>query len=248
MVINGRKYLGQAPTMIAGPNTLMRFGVVGMGSDTHTFHIHGHRWIIPGADGTTDGSGAAGNVQDNPQIKAVSQFEDTRVFGPANSFVFNIQEGGTSFMGAQPPFGEWHMHCHVLEHMMDGMMGSLLVVADQQAVTPLPQGVPLPMPGMDGPGGGSVVSIGDNVFQPANVPISAGATVTWTNNGGPHTVTSNGHMGANVMCMPMSSEDFDSGGPIASGASFQHTFANPGSYPYHCDIHGCSMSGNVTVT
>src|SRR5262249_52454328 len=97
MLINGRKYLGQAPTMIAGPNTLMRFGVVGMGNETHTFHIHGHRWVVPGPGGTTDGSGADGNVQNNPQLRAVSQFEDTRVFGPANSFVFTVHEGA-SFM------------------------------------------------------------------------------------------------------------------------------------------------------
>ena len=39
MLINGRKYLGQTPTMVAGQLTRMRFGVVGMGSDTHTFHL-----------------------------------------------------------------------------------------------------------------------------------------------------------------------------------------------------------------
>ncbi len=249
MVINGRKYLGQGPTVVAGPTTLMRFGVVGMGSDTHTFHIHGHRWILPGPGGTTDGSGGAGNVQDNPTLQAVSQFEDTRVFGPASSFTFTIQEG-SSFMGAQPPEGEWHMHCHVLDHMMDGMMGSLLVVYDQQAVTPLPHGVPLPMSGMPGNGGIGMVTIGDNFFQPANVQIVAGETVTWTNSGGAHTVTSNGHMGANfVTCMPVSTEDFDSGAaPIAHNATFQHMFPTPGTYAYHCDIHGCTMDGAVAVT
>jgi hypothetical protein len=32
MCINGRKYLGNTPTMVAGPETRMRFGVVGMGT------------------------------------------------------------------------------------------------------------------------------------------------------------------------------------------------------------------------
>ena len=54
MYINGRKYLGNTPTLVAGPDTLMRFGVIGMGmgSDAHTFHIHGHRWILPGPHGS----------------------------------------------------------------------------------------------------------------------------------------------------------------------------------------------------
>ena len=55
MCINGRRYMGNTPTMVAGENTKMRFGVVGMGNvdGFHTFHIHGHRWIIPGPDGNT---------------------------------------------------------------------------------------------------------------------------------------------------------------------------------------------------
>ena len=54
MTINGRKYLGNTPTVLAGPETLMRFGVVGMNmAGFHTFHLHGHRWVIPGPDGNT---------------------------------------------------------------------------------------------------------------------------------------------------------------------------------------------------
>jgi hypothetical protein len=81
-----------------------------------------HRWAIPGPDGADRDT-----IQKSPQVTAISQFEDTRIFGPANSFVFTIQQG--SFSGAieTAAVGEWHMHCHVLMHMEDGMMGSLLV-------------------------------------------------------------------------------------------------------------------------
>jgi hypothetical protein len=67
----------------------MRFGVVGMGNvdGFHSFHLHGHRWVIPGPDGTDSGT-----IQGSPQIRAVSQFEDTHTFGPANSFAFTIPE------------------------------------------------------------------------------------------------------------------------------------------------------------
>lgn len=151
MCINGRSYLGNTPSLVAGTTTKMRFGVVGMGHySMHTFHIHGHRWIIPGPDGTTPV-----DIQNSAQIRAVSQFEDTRIFGPANSFVFTIDntaplnEDGTlnadgGFMRAGGPKpsdnkGEWHMHCHVLDHMMMGMMGSLLIVEENDTVS-LPVG------------------------------------------------------------------------------------------------------------
>jgi FtsP/CotA-like multicopper oxidase with cupredoxin domain len=141
--INGRLFLGNTPTLIAGLNTRMRFGVVGMGNATdgfHTFHIHGHRWVIPGPDGTTSGA-----IQGSAQVRAVSQFEDTRVFGPANSFSFTINQG--SFMGSvftpdparAPGLGEWHMHCHVLDHMTQGMMGSLKIVQKDELLD-LPSG------------------------------------------------------------------------------------------------------------
>src|SRR5262249_16920295 len=46
MCVNGRKYLGNTPTVLGGPTTKMKFGVVGMGTMAHTFHIHGHRWLV----------------------------------------------------------------------------------------------------------------------------------------------------------------------------------------------------------
>ena len=84
MCINGRKYVGNTPTVVAGPQTDMRFGIVGMGNvdSFHTFHLHGHRWTLNGPHGTTRQQ-IQGSVQDTP----VSQFEDTRTFGPANSSV-----------------------------------------------------------------------------------------------------------------------------------------------------------------
>ena len=36
-------------------------------------------------------------------------------------------------------------------------------------------------------------------------------------------------------------------GNILGGATFPHTFANAGTYPYKCSIHGV-MTGTVTVT
>ena len=149
--INGRKNLGSTPTMLGGVDTRMRFGVGAMNLlETHTFHIHGHRWVIPGPSGghvggeVPPGTGVQVSIMD----RAVSQFEDTKLLGPANTFSFTIRQG--TFMG--PPLGhqkgEWHMHCHVLDHMKsDGMMGSLLIVAEGDPAAGLPVGT-IAMDGM----------------------------------------------------------------------------------------------------
>ena len=243
MCINGRKYLGNTPTMIAGTKSKMRFGVVGMGSDFHTFHIHGHRWILPGPDGTD-----LLTIQNSIQKRPVTQFEDTRTFGPANSFVFTLHEdaGIPSFMRAEPAVGEWHMHCHVLNHMMTGMMGSLLVIQGGETVTQLPRGKPCPsmpgaMPPMGGGEGGTqtkTVTLQNTQFNPKSVAIKVGDTVQWHWAEDNHSTTSDTGI-------------WDSG-VQNTGFNFPRTFSSPGTFPYHCSIHGgvggVGMSGTVTVT
>jgi plastocyanin len=73
--------------------------------------------------------------------------------------------------------------------------------------------------------------------------INAGQTVTWTNTDGPHTVTSNP---GTIGCNPVSTEAFSS--PVLNnGQAFSHMFMTPGTYTYHCEIHGCTMTGTITV-
>jgi plastocyanin len=68
------------------------------------------------------------------------------------------------------------------------------------------------------------VQIVDSAFGTPVLTIQVGDTVTWNNvDDRPHTVTS---------------EDgaFDSGN-LDEGASFSHTFTEPGTYPYVCEYH-----------
>jgi len=77
------------------------------------------------------------------------------------------------------------------------------------------------------------VSIMNFAFSPAQVTIKAGGTVKWTNQDSPtHTITSDNNT-------------FTSGN-LATGQSFQFTFATAGTYTYHCSIHP-SMTGTVVV-
>jgi plastocyanin/FtsP/CotA-like multicopper oxidase with cupredoxin domain len=251
MCVNGRKYLGNTPTLLAGPTTKMKFGVVGMGSMAHTFHIHGHRWLIPGPSGTGTSALQFGGSMDT----AVSQFEDTRIFGPANSFFFTIDEGN-SFMRALPPLGEWHMHCHVLAHMMDGMMGSLLIVNGGELAppfAPLPSGQPCPTmvmntppPGNGGGGGPKTVEV-DAIngggptgfsFSPANRSANVGDTVTFKNTS------------SDVHSVVWDTGGAPSNSPIINtgGATWSVVMPNAGTFNYHCGVHGGGMSGTVTVT
>jgi plastocyanin len=85
-------------------------------------------------------------------------------------------------------------------------------------------------------GGGASVTMKDIKFNPSQVKIKAGQTVTWTNedSGVGHDVTA---------------ASFKSGaaGGIEGGQTFQHTFKNAGTFSYVCTVHP-GMKGTVVVT
>jgi plastocyanin len=79
-------------------------------------------------------------------------------------------------------------------------------------------------------------------FSPKDIMINVGDTVTWKwDDTTQHTVTSDTNAWTN--------SGVKSGGPPFP--TFQSTFATPGVYKYHCQIHGgpngLGMSGSVTV-
>ena len=83
------------------------------------------------------------------------------------------------------------------------------------------------------PKAGTEVAVKDDQFEPRNLLVMSGQTVTWNWDGShDHTVT------------------FDLGGPnstqMATG-SFQRQFTTPATYSYHCIVHGTSMAGTVVV-
>ena len=61
--INGRAFVGNTPVLRAKVGERVQWDVLAIGSEHHTFHVHGHRWRTP-----------AGVP------------EDTRTLGPAESF------------------------------------------------------------------------------------------------------------------------------------------------------------------
>ena len=110
---------------------------------------------------------------------------------------------------------------------------ALAVAACSGGGTTSPVVTEAPLGSAPGPGAGAV-SIVDFGFEPAELSVAIGSTVTWTNTGAAtHTVK------------------WSDGTPesvgLANAATYERTFDAPGSYPYVCGIHG-SMTGTITVT
>jgi plastocyanin len=92
----------------------------------------------------------------------------------------------------------------------------------------------------------AAVGIVDKTFEPATITIAPGDTVTWTvtkGMGEPHSVTS-GKPGFSGQ----GGSSFDSGIVLKdNGQTFQHTFADGGTYDYFCQVHPVEMTGKVVV-
>jgi FtsP/CotA-like multicopper oxidase with cupredoxin domain len=48
MSIDGRAFVGNTPVFKSRVGDIVQWDVMAMGSEHHTFHVHGHRWIGPG--------------------------------------------------------------------------------------------------------------------------------------------------------------------------------------------------------
>jgi FtsP/CotA-like multicopper oxidase with cupredoxin domain len=66
--IDGRAFVGNTPVFRARVGQLVQWDVMAMGSEHHTFHVHGHRWLEGGVS------------------------RDTHTVGPAESFRFRWRE------------------------------------------------------------------------------------------------------------------------------------------------------------
>lgn len=84
---------------------------------------------------------------------------------------------------------------------------------------------------------GNQVTLNNLKYDPQNISVTVGTTVTWTNKENtPHTVTAD--------------DKAFSSPNINPNGTFTYTFTKPGKYPYHCAYHGgkgTGMSGTVTV-
>ncbi|WP_262175326.1 plastocyanin/azurin family copper-binding protein [Haloarcula laminariae] len=115
--------------------------------------------------------------------------------------------------------------------------------------------------GSDTPTGGdtdNLVEMTDDLnFEPADITVSVGDTVTWTTTGSvPHSVTAYEEQlpdgGTYFASGEFDSESaareaYPSEGAVASEDSYEHTFETTGEFPYFCIPHESGMKGTVVV-
>lgn len=91
-------------SFIARQGELVEFVNIALGSEFHTWHLHGHSW----ADTRT------GLIEDVPWADAV-RIIDNKTIGPGDTFGFQVVAGEASGPG------HWMLHCHVQTHSDMGM-------------------------------------------------------------------------------------------------------------------------------
>ena len=94
--------------------------------------------------------------------------------------------------------------------------------------------------GGGGASGGTEVSMQSIRFEPSEITVDAGQTITFVNDESvPHDVHKTSGPGP----------DFASGDPggMQEGDTFELTLDEPGTYEYVCQVHAPGMSGSITV-
>ena len=81
------------PVLVAEEDSIVRWHIMGMGDEFHSFHLHAHKWVEPGS----------------------THVIDVEEIAPLDKHVFAIRAGE----GVGP--GDWMYHCHVFSHMEQGM-------------------------------------------------------------------------------------------------------------------------------
>jgi plastocyanin len=91
-----------------------------------------------------------------------------------------------------------------------------------------------------GGGGGAQVGMKDIQFDPKDITVKAGETITFTND---EAVAHDVHKTSGP------GKDFASGptGGMQEGDTFKLTLDQPGTYDYVCDVHAPGMAGTITV-
>ena len=159
------------------------------------------------------------NDDDEPHT-ATSIDWDTGVIEPGESASVTFDEAGTFPYSCQ----------------IHPVMTGVVIVHDPEgtpAATPEASPVASPESATPATMAGVTVSIVDFAFDPPELEIPAGSTVTWTNRDtAPHTATS-------------LDDAFDTE-TLGNGESGSHTFDAPGRFEYQCAFHP-SMTGVVVV-
>jgi plastocyanin len=238
-LVNGKAHGGIPPIVVSeGDRVLLR--MINAGSIPHPVHTHGHSFRIVATDG-------------NPVPEGMEWTKDTVLVAPGERYDLEFD--------ADNP-GVWMFHCHIEHHMANGMMTVIqyeghkpsgpsgaffdLVTGETQAPESAAHdsahtgheesGTPVPPTAAAGsPPDASIVTMVDDRFEPDNMTVPPGTTVSWVNEG------------ADWHSIAAFDGSFESG-KIAPGDAFSYRFDDPGTYQYICKHHGLQgMIGQIVV-
>ena len=94
------------PPLYATDGAKVRYHVLGIGDETHAFHLHGHRWV--------EAQGGSADIIDVKEITPLQR----------HTFLVEVSDNENEINGTEG----WMYHCHIFSHMQAGMSGMMMVV------------------------------------------------------------------------------------------------------------------------
>jgi DNA-binding beta-propeller fold protein YncE len=104
------------PTLYATDGDKVRYHVLGIGDETHAFHLHGHRWVE-----------AQGGPADIIDVKEITPLQ-------RHTFLITASDNENSINGSEG----WMYHCHFFNHMEQGMSGMMMVLPADDKIDEMP--------------------------------------------------------------------------------------------------------------
>ncbi len=104
------------PNLVTVEGKIYRIHVLGIGEETHAFHLHGHRW-----------------TEDIHEKADVEDIIDVKEIVPLQRHSFIIQASDNDEADATHDGNEgWMYHCHFVDHMKQGMSGMMMVLPEYE--------------------------------------------------------------------------------------------------------------------
>ena len=96
------------PNLLTQHGGIYRFHVLGLGEETHAFHLHGHRWTE--------------EIHQNATQQAII---DVKEITPLQRHTFLITASDNDAAEEGKGMEGWMYHCHFVDHMKQGMTGMM---------------------------------------------------------------------------------------------------------------------------
>ncbi|MCV0401493.1 MAG: multicopper oxidase domain-containing protein [Nitrosopumilus sp.] len=103
------------PNLFAVDGKIYRFHVIGLGDEIHAFHLHGHRW--------TEDIHEKSKAEDVIDVKEIVPLQ-------RHSFIVKASDNDAADTTHGSSEG-WMYHCHVGDHMKQGMSGMMTVLPNE---------------------------------------------------------------------------------------------------------------------